>query len=183
MSYSAVPDEIVLQIVNLVPSSDIDNFAQVDTRTRGVSLDRLQQRQALKKNSRAISSRFGKNLSAFNSICRGHDSKGSEQVCTPNSLTHLDFLELNGDLHWLKIPEPEDALSAATWPQGTGVSKERLDELVEQGKRVGVEFPQEFLKFMGSTELMQRFFLGGDYFDLGPSLVKCNADDDNGGGG
>ena len=36
---------------------------------------------------------------------------------------------------------------------------------------------------MGSTELMERFFLGGDYFCLGPSLVKCNSDDDNDGSG
>ncbi|KAF8848360.1 hypothetical protein BDZ45DRAFT_285019 [Acephala macrosclerotiorum] len=183
MSYSALPDEIVLQIVNLVPSSDIDNFAQVDTRTRRVSLDRLQQRQALRKNSRVMSSRFGKTISPSHSIRRGHDSKDLGQPYFPNSLTHFDYLELNGDLHWLQPPSPEDTLLAAAWPQGNGVSKERLDELVAQGQRVGVSFPPAFLTLMGSTELMSRFFLGGDYFDLGPSLVKCNPDDDKSSGG
>ncbi|CZR55367.1 uncharacterized protein PAC_05254 [Phialocephala subalpina] len=115
----------------------------------------------------------------FNSICLGHSSEN--RTYPSNAKIHLDFLELNGDLYWLQ--PPSDDLSAHTWPRGTGVSKERLDELVAQGQRVGIEFPKAFLTLIGSTKLIERFFLGGDYFYLGPSLVKCNPEDDNNGGG
>jgi hypothetical protein len=98
------------------------------------------------------------------------------------ALPDLDYLRLNGDLYWLQ-PYEEITENEHPWDRGSGVSKERLDALIASGRRVGIEFPSAFLTMMGSTELMQRMFLGGDYFCLGPSLVKCNSEDDKNGDG
>ncbi|KAE8450688.1 hypothetical protein EG329_006033 [Mollisiaceae sp. DMI_Dod_QoI] len=180
MSYSQLADEIILQIIDLIPSVDIENFALIDSRTHRISLHKLQVRQALKRNARVVAARFGCTISPFNSICRR--SLDSLERIYSQATAHLDYLELNGDLHWMQPPDPEIA-GSNSWNRGQGVSKERLDQLVASGKRVGVEFPKAFLTLMGSTDLMERMFLGGDYFDLGPSLVKCNSDDDKDGGG
>jgi len=67
--------------------------------------------------------------------------------------------------------------------RGKPPSKEKLDELVASAARVGVEFPGAFLTILGSAELMNRMFLGGMFFSLGPNLVKCNPEDDDDGGG
>ncbi|KUJ24472.1 uncharacterized protein LY89DRAFT_679607 [Mollisia scopiformis] len=183
MSYSRLPNEIIVQFVTLVASSDIDNFARVDRRTYALSLDRLRPRQALKKNAKFIAARFGDSMKPFNSISRGH-MRSTNRIYGPDALVHLDYLELNGDLQWLQ-PMDQATIDYNTWPRlpDAGIPKENLDALVESGRRVGIEFPKAFLTLMASTELMERMFLGGDFFYLGLSLIKCKPEDDNDGGG
>jgi hypothetical protein len=181
MSYSSLADEIILQIINLLPFPDLDNFAQINKRTYQISYPRLQPRQALKRNAKFIAARFGNQSKPFNSICRG---KQHEPVYSSNELIHLDYLNLNGDLHWLQPMDEATTAEASQWPQYyETTSQERLNELVATGKRLGLEFPPAFLTFIANSKLMERIFLGGDFFHLGPSLVKCNPIDDNNGGG
>jgi hypothetical protein len=98
------------------------------------------------------------------------------------SAAELDYLRLNGDLYWLQPLDPETS-EGHIWDRGRAASKEKLNELAASAQRVGVEFPPGFLTFMGSDEFIQHMYLGGDYFYLGDSLVKCKPEDDKEGGG
>jgi len=103
--------------------------------------------------------------------------------CPPDgSAAELDYLKLNGDLYWLQPPDVEIA-AEHVWYRGKAASKEQLNELAASAQRVGIELPPGFLNFMGSDELIERMFLGGDIFYLSDSLVKCNPEDDEEGGG
>jgi hypothetical protein len=192
MSYASLADEIVLYIVNLIRPRDLENFALVNRRTYRIANQKLERRRALKRNARVMTTRFGTSYhSIWIGLCviaPGHILKQRPDVaekygCPPDgSAAELDYLELNGDLYWLR---PHDAEISAThdWYRGRAASKEQLNELAASAQRVGIEFPPGFLDFMGSDELIQRMYLGGDYCYLGDSLVKCNPEDDDAGGG
>lgn len=193
MSYNTLPSEIVNQIVKSIRPNDIENFAIIDKRTYNLSHDRLEKLSALRRNSQTMATRFtshsppleiyglpssyvytpGQDLDEINAYYSGK---------TNSTVASSEYTELNGDLYWLQ-PLSESALETNVWCQGEHASKEHLDALVSSAKQVGVEIPPVFLRFMGSKELLERMLLGGDYFYLGPSLVKCNPEDDNDGGG
>jgi hypothetical protein len=190
MSYASLADEIILYIVNLVRPRDLENFALVNRRTYRVANKRLEERRALKRNARVMTTRFGTSYRSIGlcAISPGYLLKQRPDLaekynCPPDgSAAELDYLELNGDLYWL---QPQDAEISAghIWDRGKAASKEQLNELAASAQRVGIEFPPGFLDFMGSNELIERMYLGGDYFYLGDSLVKCNPGDDEAGGG
>lgn len=113
-------------------------------------------------------------------------SEARAEAREPNDDSDLEeqedeYLELTGDLHWLR-PLSKSAL-CHDWPRGNTASEKELEELVFQATRVGVEIPQAFLTFMGSPKLLKRMWLGGSRLALGSTLVKCNPEDDNNGGG
>jgi hypothetical protein len=190
MSYASLADEILFYIVKLVRPRDLENFALVNRRTYRVANQRLEERRALKRNARVMMTRFGTSYRSIGlcAIAPGYLLKQRPDLaekydCPPDgSAAELDYLELNGDLYWL---QPQDAEISAghIWDRGKAASKEQLDELAASAQRVGIEFPPGFLDFMGSNELIERMYLGGDYFYLGDSLVKCNPEDDEGGDG
>lgn len=193
MAYNTLPNEIVIQIVKSIRLKDIENFAIIDKRTYNLSYDRLEKLRALRRNSQIMATRFtsrsppleiyGLPSSYIYTPGQGLDEINDYYSGKTNSTSaSSEYLELNGDPYWLQ-PLSESALETNVWYQGEHASKEHLDALVLSAKQVGVEIPPVFLTFMGSKELLERMWLGGDYFSLGPSLVKCNPEDDNDGGG
>jgi hypothetical protein len=187
MSYASLADEIIVQIVKLVRPADVENFALIDVRTYRISYERLVERRALKRNAKVMSTRFGSPRCPIGWYTPDTFSQRPEfgekyDLSREGATADLDYLELHGDLHWLQ-PLDDETAESHKWFRGQCASKETLDALVVSAQRVGVEFPEAFLKLMGSTELMERMYLGGDYFSLGPSLVKCNPEDDREGGG
>ncbi|KIM94541.1 hypothetical protein OIDMADRAFT_184245 [Oidiodendron maius Zn] len=202
MSYNTLPNEIVVEIAKFIRRQDVKNFAIINKRTYNVSYDRLEELRVLRRRAKTLATRFAlctpteprcvyrdPSLGTYGlppcyaSTSGPGPNKDHDHSGTGNStLADSEYLELNGDLHWLQ-PLSESALECHEWPQGEPASKEHLDELVLSAKRVGVEIPQAFLTFMGSKELIERMWLGGNYFFLGQSLVKCNPEDDKEGGG
>jgi hypothetical protein len=190
MSYASLADEIVLYIANLIRPRDLENFALVNRRNYRVANEKLEGRRALKRNARVMTTRFGTSYRSIGlcAIAPGHLLKQRPDLaekydCPPDgSAAELDYLELNGDLYWLR-PQDAEISAAHIWDRGRAASKEQLNELAASARRVGIELPLGFLHFMGSNELIQRMYLGGDYFYLGDSLVKCNPEDDEAGGG
>jgi hypothetical protein len=187
MSYLQLADEIITQIVSLIASSDIESFALINSQTYRIAFHRFKEQRALSRNKKTMTARFGPPHRS-SGICIGspvdyHQRSGllKDKYNAPaeGALADLDYLKLNGDLHWLQPFDEAGPETHLGWPRGKGASKEELDALVASGKRVGVEFPPGFITVMGSTDLIERFFLGGDFFSLGPSLVKCNSDDDS----
>ena len=190
MSYAMLADEIIVQIVKLVRSKDIESFALVDPRTYRIAHDRLMKRRALKRNAKVMSARFGPPFRSLGLCAIGSSHIFSQRpelaerydIPLDGAAADLDYLELNGDLQWLQ-PLDDETAKSHVWDQGCAASEKRLLALVESAKGVGVEFPKAFLKMLGSNEFIQRMYMGGDFFDLGPSLVKCNPEDDQEGGG
>ena len=190
MSYNALANEIVIQIVKLIRSKDVENFAIVDKRTYNLSYDRLEKLTALRRNAKTMVSRFDSRFPSLGiyGLPSRHayisspiaNEKDHYSGKTNSTLAGSEYLELNGDLNWL---QPVIGSRPHVWDRGEPASKEHLDRLVLSAMRVGVEIPQAFLTFMGSKELLERMFLGGDWISLGPSLVKCDPEDDKGGGG
>jgi hypothetical protein len=200
MSYNSLPDESILEITSLVCGIDIESFALVNKRTLNIAHGRLEEWRALKHHGKIMAARFPEHPYPFrttpellkilrpylSNMDRPEIQKRYEEQeqgggwC--NAAPDLDYLHLKGDLHWLQ-PMDEKTVQENIWPNGKTVSKEELDVLIASADRVGVKFPDAFIKIMGSTELMQRLLLGGSYFLLGPSLVKCNSWDDKDSGG
>jgi hypothetical protein len=192
MSYNALANEIVIQIVKSIRSKDVENFAIINKRTYNASYDRLEELRTLRRNAKTMTSRFASrhpSLGIYGLPSRyvytsrpDPDEKADRSRNRNSTLAGSEYLELNGDLHWLQ-PVSALALKSHVWYRGEPASKEHLDKLVLSAKRVGVEIPQAFLTFIGSKELLERMLLGGDWLSLGPSLVKCNREDDKEGGG
>ncbi len=190
MSYSLLADETIVQILNFVHSTDIVNFARVNAQTYRIAFDRYKKQQALDRNAKVMTARFGPRK-YYSGICMGRSvqrllnanpkavKEYDEAVDEDGVVPDLDYLELNEDLHWLR-PLDSKTMNNHGWDRGQCVSKGDLDKLVASGERVGITFPPSFLAFMGSTELIESMYLGGDFFCLEPSLVKYA---DNHGGG
>src|ERR1700709_1689703 len=145
MPYSSLANETINQIVNLIPSSDVENFALIDTRTYHIAATRLEEQRALKRNAKVMTARFGAPY-RFIGICMSSqwnmlDRRPELKYSRPSdgALADLDYLGLNGDLYWLQ-PYEEMTENAHPWDRGSGISKERLDALIASGRRVGIGF-------------------------------------------
>ena len=189
MPFFLLPDEIILQICSLTSSPDIDNFALVNKTTYRVCYDRLKERQIIKKNARVMTKRF--KLTAHKYTPQTLGFAHMRRIIVLNeigsfhsecALEHMEYLELNGDLHWLQPMDEKSAEEARRWYQGEAAPEKKIADLEATAKRLGLQLPGGFLKMMGSNELIGRMNLGSDCFNLG-SLVMCDPTDDGDGGG
>jgi hypothetical protein len=57
MSYNALANEIVIQIVKSIRSKDVENFAIINKRTYNVSYGRLEELRTLRRNAKTMASR------------------------------------------------------------------------------------------------------------------------------
>jgi hypothetical protein len=98
------------------------------------------------------------------------------------TIRDLSYLQLNGDLRWLK-PLPEATMKEHEWSRGNVPPAEDLAAILDATKRMDVELPTAFIKFLSSQEYTDALFLGGKYVELLPKLIECRGADDKNGGG
>ncbi|KAJ7755941.1 hypothetical protein B0H16DRAFT_1886208 [Mycena metata] len=167
MSFSLLPNELVLVILASIPPSGIEAFALIDTRCHALSLPALTVHLKHKHHAAAMHARFlhyPTRKSYKDLIEKGLVEKGM--------LPNLEYLQLNGDLHWLRAQTPEVAAEHDGWPRGRAANSQSL----------GLTLPAGFATFIGSQALIERLHLGGNTIELG-ELFKCTLQQDGGKGG
>ncbi|KAJ7755987.1 hypothetical protein B0H16DRAFT_709422 [Mycena metata] len=178
MSFSLLANELVLLILVYIPPSDIEAFALIDTRCHALSLPALTMHLKHKHHAAAMYARFP-HYSSPNSI--GRNTLVEKGLLERGMLPNLEYLQLNGDLHWLRAQTPEIA-AEHIWPRGRAASPETVHKLIADAERWGLTLPAAFATLIGSQELVERLHLGGNTIELG-ELFKCTSEQDGGKGG
>ena len=164
MSLESLPTELLLQIVSDLRPVELEKLAKTLNRTLyDICIPFLGKRIAQHRNARRMRERF----------CGKKRASRGERI-------NLDYLDLNGDFHWLQ-PIREDEINHAS---GSPTAEVDLQRLQEQAKRLNITLPPEFVRFMGDVDLQSLIpIIYQEEFELGPSMLKCMSSVDSGGGG
>ncbi|KAJ7755967.1 hypothetical protein B0H16DRAFT_1540236 [Mycena metata] len=179
MSFHLLANELVFLILAYIPPSDIEAFTLIDARCHALSLLALTAHLKHKHNTAAMHARFPHNPG---STSNGRDIMVANHLLEQGMLPNLEYLHLNGDLHWLRAQTPEIAAEHDRWPRGRAASPETVQKLMADAERFGLTLPTGFATLIGSQELIERLHLGGDTIALS-KLLKCTPEQDGGKGG
>ncbi|KAJ7739571.1 hypothetical protein B0H16DRAFT_63183 [Mycena metata] len=180
MSFSLLANELVLLIITYIPPSEIEAFALINTKCHALSLPALTAHLKHKHNAAAMVARFPHHsghigyLSPSTLVERGLIEKGM--------IPNLEYLHLDGDLHWLRLQTPEIA-AEHFWERGRAASPEAVQKLVADADRLGLTLPPGFATLIGAQDLVQRLHLDIDTTIKLGELFKCTPEQDGGKGG
>ncbi|KAJ7165074.1 hypothetical protein C8R46DRAFT_1098105 [Mycena filopes] len=186
MSLSLLPNELILIIITYIPPSSIEAFALANTKCHALSLSALHAHLKRKHNAAAMRARFPNPFPNDQRIDYSEQYLGQklikqglvEQGMNPN----LEYLQLDGDLHWLRAQPPEIAAEHDDWPRGVAASADEVRKLNAHVENLGLTLPPGFAAFAGTQDLIERMHLGGSTICLG-ELHKCAPEQDGGKGG
>ena len=167
MPFLELPNEILIKVVDMTHSMDIDNLILANKRLYGLSFSstKMQRRRATRENAKAMFQRFGNPMEDKTILGR-----------------NLDFLDLDDDVSWLKPLHPKVAEESSPYRLRGPVSKRHLQGLVSRATCLGLNLPQPFTKVMGSRKLQIRIPTGGDELIV-RRLYRCAPEFDQGAGG
>ncbi|KAJ7755965.1 hypothetical protein B0H16DRAFT_708690 [Mycena metata] len=177
MSFSLLPNELVLVILASIPPSGIEAFTLIDTRCHALSPRAHRAPQA--QTPRRLPCTPFPPLSYPKKATKDLIEKG---LVEKGMLPNLEYLQLNGDLHWLRAQTPEVAAEHDGWPRGRAASPETVRKLMADSQSLGLTLPAGFATFIGSQALIERLHLGGNTIELG-ELFQCTLQQDGGKGG
>ncbi|KAJ7044794.1 hypothetical protein C8F04DRAFT_1389080 [Mycena alexandri] len=174
MSFSLLANELVLLIISYIPPSGIEDFALLNTKCHALSLPALDAHLKHKHHAAAMHARFP---SDYPLNRRTHKDLIEKGLLEKGTIPNLEYLHLNGDLHWLRAQSRSDPRDRcrARW-----LAKRKCRE--SRGKRLGLTLPAGFATFIGTQDLIERLYLGGSRIHLG-DLLKCTPEQDGGKGG
>ncbi|KAJ7755992.1 hypothetical protein B0H16DRAFT_709449 [Mycena metata] len=176
MSFSLLPNELVFLILASIPPSSIEAFTLIDTRCHALSLPALTVHLKHKHHAAAMHARF-----LHYPTRKSYKDLIEKGLVETGMLPNLEYLQLNGDLHWLRAQIPEIA-AEHLWERGRAASPEAVRKLILDAGRLGLTLPAGFATFIGSQALIERLHLGGNTIALG-ELFKCTLEQDGGKGG
>jgi len=184
-----LPPELLSLICSQLRSFEIEHVARTfNKHLYPICLPFLAHRLAMQRHAKRMLSIFGEGVCTL----QEHDYKrlGFESKHGPFSslaLPNLDYLDLRGDLSWLK-PLDDWTVKAKKMKalyQVAAASNPQVDELVASAKRLELALPVEFVRFIRNKELQYHIpSSSASYFKLSEAgLMKCPASVDGGAGG
>ncbi|KAJ7026581.1 hypothetical protein C8F04DRAFT_1125041 [Mycena alexandri] len=180
MSFSLLPNELILLVITHIPPSGIEAFALINTQCHVLSVPVLNAHLKRKHAAAAMYARFPHPNYPQNSSL-GSEALIKKGLLEAGMIPSLEYLHLNGDLHWLQAQTPEIA-AEHVWERGRAASVEAVQKLVADVERLGLTLPTGFATFIGTQDLIERMHLGGSTISLG-ELFKCTPEQDGGNGG
>lgn len=190
MSLSVLPAEVILAIATYLAPRQLLAFAHVNSFTYHTLYTQLLPILKHFHNRFTIIQRFGQpqigsELNDVDAISEIYDNTElSEKFVDPvnGTLPDLEYLNLNGDLHWLH-PIPSWLDEFDDWARGQAATEVHMAKLLQQAKDVDVEIPPVFLKFICNQTFIHNMCPVSGRFSLRDKLIKCQAAEDSNGGG
>jgi hypothetical protein len=167
MPLLTLPEETLLQIASYLRAFEIERLARTFSRRLVCfCLPLLRQRITSARNARWATTLFG------DLICDALNYADPEMLyaaaqletehgpySSPPARVNLDYLDLRGDLHWLR-PFGEEARQR-DWSEherssSPPMNPEGMTELLHAASRLGLHVPEAFVRFMVDGELQSR---------------------------
>lgn len=184
MSLITLPPEIILVVISLLPSYQVELFAQTFNRIiYEICKPLLATRIAARRNERTMIRKFGERQHRlpFRDLMKWYEFAGLEKTHGPfkydphpNDPPNLEYLDLNGDLHWLQPVDPKTLEQSSRHYYGPAAATRegQVEELVVIADRLGIILPKAFIEFFLDEELQWDIPRGGSFFKLGGAFHK-----------
>lgn len=173
-SLASFPQEIIFEILSNLPLRTIELVAlTLNHPVTEICISLLQPLFKARRTAKRLTKRFGpviekpfmsdkpsvklkKLQSKENREALGLSPRDVLEWPSKGWTPDLGYLDLCGDLEWLKPLQPDLAQSMSSYWHGPAAHLTQYADLITSAERVGVTLPPAFLKFMKSPERQKR---------------------------
>jgi hypothetical protein len=169
MPLLTLPEETLLQITSYLRAFEIERLARTFSRRLVCfCLPLLRQRITSARNARWATTLFGDLICDALNYADPEMLYAAAQLDTahgpyssPPARVNLDYLDLRGDLDWLRplgvrVEVRQSAWSEREHDSSPPMEPEGMTELLQAASRLGLHVPETFVRFMVDGELQSR---------------------------